>query len=204
VAFHPVKKQLVHVETSMDAEGWEQRETKFSQEFTVGEKYIPGLFAGLEPLPHIEYVALIGIGSAKKHATVGGGKVQTVCDLLREIRETIPHEFSSQAVPEQYVILRTLQFAAGLLLTLPREQVTTLFIWPSERVRENVVNPPAQTASRPALANNARTGHPQFQNRKRKNRSESMGHPPWPSTKEVNPSKCVHPRKCQHQKLPEK
>lgn len=112
VAFHPVEKRLVHVETSMASMKWTERETEFSRKFKAGKTYIPALFAGLEPLPEIEYVALIGIGSDKKHATVGGGKVQPVCDLLREIREKIPHEFSSQAVPEQYMILRTLQFAA--------------------------------------------------------------------------------------------
>lgn len=112
VAFHPVEKRLVHIETSMAADDWENREAKFSRKFKAGKVYIPNLFAGLEPLPEIEYVALIGIGSARSHASVGGGRVQTVCDLLREIRDTIPHDFSSQAVPEQFVILRSLQFAA--------------------------------------------------------------------------------------------
>ena len=61
VAFHPVERRLVHVETSMDAENWEKRETKFSRKFKAGKTYIPSLFAGLGSLPEIEYVALIGI-----------------------------------------------------------------------------------------------------------------------------------------------
>jgi hypothetical protein len=112
VAFHPHQKQLVHIETSMDALSWKKREVNFTRKFNAGKKYIPSLFTGLEPLPEIDYVALIGIGSAKNHSSVGGGRVQTVCDLLREIRDKIPHDFSSQAVPEQFVILRALQFAA--------------------------------------------------------------------------------------------
>ena len=112
VAFHPDKTRLVHVETSMDADSWGERETKFARKFNAGKKFVPSLFAGLEPLPEIEYVASIGIGSDKNHASVGGGRVQTVRDLLGEIRDKMPHDFSSQAVPEQFVILRALQFAA--------------------------------------------------------------------------------------------
>jgi hypothetical protein len=117
VAFHPDKKRLVHIETSMDSDSWKERERKFARKFGAGKKFVPSLFSGLEPLPDIEYIALIGIGSDKNHASVGGGRVQTVCDLLREIRDKIPHDFSSQAVPEQFVILRALQFAAECWLS---------------------------------------------------------------------------------------
>jgi hypothetical protein len=122
VAFHPSKKQLVHIETSMDADSWAEREIKFARKFGAGKKHIPNLFTGLEPLPEIEYIALIGIGSDKNHASIGGGEVLTVCGLLREIRDKIPHDFSSQAVPEQFVILRTLQFAAECWLPKTAEE----------------------------------------------------------------------------------
>ncbi len=48
VAFHPVKKLLVQIETSMDAESWAQREQKFKRKFTTGKKHIPMLFSGFE------------------------------------------------------------------------------------------------------------------------------------------------------------
>lgn len=112
VAFHPVEQRLIHIETSMDSTSWKDREVNFSRKFKVGQKHIRELFQGFEPLPDIEPIALIGLGSARNHATVGGGKVVTVGDFIREIRNKIPHDVSSNVVPEQYVILRTLQFAA--------------------------------------------------------------------------------------------
>jgi hypothetical protein len=112
VAFNPGKKSLVHIETSMDSYSWAKRETRFSQKFKTGQKYIQGLFEGFESLPQIEPIALLGMGSAKAHPRVGGGTVVMVGALLCEIRKKIPHNVESQVVPEQYVILRTLQFAA--------------------------------------------------------------------------------------------
>ena len=36
VAFHPTKKHLVHIETSMDTQSWEQREQRFAKKFEAG------------------------------------------------------------------------------------------------------------------------------------------------------------------------
>lgn len=111
VAFHPVEKRLVQIETSMDAGSWPDREKAFKRKFDTGKKYIPTLFSGLEPLPEIEHTAVFGMLTEKTRDTVGGGTVLTVCDLLREIRDKIPSGYTAPTVPEQFVILRTLQFA---------------------------------------------------------------------------------------------
>lgn len=97
VAFNPKRKSLVHVETSMVTNSWAEREAEFSRKFKMGREHIPGLFEGLEPLPGIESVALLGMGSAKAHSTVGGGRVEMVGNLLREIRDKIPHKVESPA-----------------------------------------------------------------------------------------------------------
>jgi len=112
VAFHPVEKKLVQIETSMDAESWDKRETKFKRKFDTGKKYIPRLFTGLDPLPDIEHIALFGMLKTKSRDKVGGGDVLPVCELLNEIRSKIPADYTAETVPEQFVILRTLQFAA--------------------------------------------------------------------------------------------
>jgi len=111
VAFHPVEKKLVQIETSMDAESWSQREEKFRRKFSTGKKYIPPLFSGFEPLPEIQSIALFGMLKTKTREKVGGGDVLTVCELLNEIRNQLPTDYAAQAIPEQFVILRTLQFA---------------------------------------------------------------------------------------------
>jgi hypothetical protein len=111
VAFNPGQKRLVHIETTMDGNSWAVRETYFAKKFRTGKKYIPTLFEGFDPLPEIEAVALIGMGSAKDHPEIGDAKVVTVNDFLREIRDNIQYGAGSRTIPEQFVILRTLQFA---------------------------------------------------------------------------------------------
>jgi hypothetical protein len=112
VAFHPVEKLLVQIETSMDAESWAQREEKFKRKFNTGKKHIPALFGGFEPLPEVQHIAVFGMLKNKTRDKVGGGDVVPVCELLNEIRKKIPSDYAAEAVPEQFVILRTLQFAA--------------------------------------------------------------------------------------------
>jgi hypothetical protein len=57
VALHPGEKRLLHIEPSMDANSWEDRERRFAAKFEIGRKYIPTLFAGFLPLPTIEPIA---------------------------------------------------------------------------------------------------------------------------------------------------
>jgi len=47
VAFHPVRKHLVHIEPSMDADSWAVREIRYKRKFNAGKKYIPTLFEGI-------------------------------------------------------------------------------------------------------------------------------------------------------------
>jgi hypothetical protein len=111
VAFHPVKNRLVHVETSIDSDSWAEREERFSRKFRVGRERIRTLFEGFQTLPEIEPIALFVFGSAKGHPTIGGGRVQLIGELLSEIRAKIPKDVAKSVIPEQYMILRTLQFA---------------------------------------------------------------------------------------------
>ncbi len=114
VAFHPELGRLVHVEASMDADSWEQREKRFKRKFETGEKHIHAVFKGLSLPPHPERIAVFGLGSRKSHKTVGGGKVVLLGDLLAEIAAELKgHSWSSDAVPEGFPILRTLQVATA-------------------------------------------------------------------------------------------
>jgi hypothetical protein len=112
VAFNPKTKHLVHFEPSMDAHGWKKREERFRKKFEAGRKYIPQLFEAFKPLPEIERIALFVFGSAKDHAEVGSGRVLMIKDFMQTIRNGIKGKsISKEAIPEKYVILRTLQFA---------------------------------------------------------------------------------------------
>ena len=111
VAFDPVKRHLVHIEPSMDAESWEQREQRFGKKFAAGLKHIPGLFPGLDLPEKIEQIAIFAFASRANHPTLAGRKVLLVSDLMREIIEDLSDKkIVSAAVPEHHPILRTLQF----------------------------------------------------------------------------------------------
>ncbi|MCZ8129881.1 MAG: hypothetical protein O9284_01070 [Steroidobacteraceae bacterium] len=112
VALHPKSRHLVHVEPSMDAGSWETRALRYQKKFDAGQKYIPGLFDGLGATADIDQVALFGLGSRKTHPTLAGGRVMIAPELIAEIQAVLAtRHYASQAVPEQYVCLRTLQFA---------------------------------------------------------------------------------------------
>ena len=120
VAFHPEKKHLVHIEPSMDAYSWAQREKRYAKKFGAGRKYIPGLFVGLE-LPEIEQIALFVFGSSKGRAKLGGGNVLVIADFMAQIKAEIKDRpIYNAAIPEQYPLLRALQFAAAYWNEEPR------------------------------------------------------------------------------------
>lgn len=115
VAFNPDARHLVHIEPSMDADSWDNREKRFSAKFEAGKRYIPKLFGGFGDLPGIEQIAVFAFGSTKTHATVGGGRVLHVKELMKDIRRDVSkRRIDNAAIPEQFVILRALQFAANL------------------------------------------------------------------------------------------
>ena len=114
VAFNPETKHLVQVEPSMDASSWGIREARYRKKFEAGKKHIPNLFSGLALPSEIEQIALFVFGSSKNRTTIGGGQILMISDLMREIREEMKgRRVANAAVPEQYPILRALQFAAN-------------------------------------------------------------------------------------------
>lgn len=112
VAFCPQRQHLVHIEPSMDAHTWERREERYAKKFEAGRKYIPSMFGGIALPSSIEQIALLGFASNSNIKTLAGGRVMTSADLLLEITAEISNlRISKSAIPEQYPLLRTIQFA---------------------------------------------------------------------------------------------
>ena len=114
VAFNPTEQRLVHVEPSMDADSWDRRNKRFAAKFSAGKRYIPSLFSGFTDLPEIEQIALLVFAGEQGHPEIGGGRIVLIKDLISEIRRALAkRSIRNKAIPEQYQILRGLQFAAN-------------------------------------------------------------------------------------------
>jgi hypothetical protein len=112
VAFSPEKGSLVHIEPSLDADTWPERERRYAKKFEAGRKYVPGLFPGI-PIPNeIEQLALFVYGGTDVSRDLAGGRVVFVREFLEEVRKELTgRRVSEAAVPETFPLLRTLQFA---------------------------------------------------------------------------------------------
>ena len=110
VAYDPSTSELLHVETSMDADSWAEREKRCLRKFQTGERYIRALFHGISSKTPIEKIAIFGLGSRKNHKVVGGGTVKLVDEFVADILADLATvSWYKRAVPEQYPIIRTLQ-----------------------------------------------------------------------------------------------
>jgi hypothetical protein len=119
VAFNPCKRKLVHIEPSLDCHSWDKREKRFNSKFAAGRKYIPKLFVGLDVPCEIEQIAVLLYASKTNNQSIGGGKLMLVPELLCEIIDGLRgRKIAKQAVPENFPLLRTIQFVAEF-----REQV---------------------------------------------------------------------------------
>ena len=113
VAFHPEQKRLVHVEPSLDADSWEKREERYLKKFEAGRRYIPGLFPGINLPSPPEQIALFVFAGRGTRDAVGGGRIVLIKDFMRDILTVVrERRVASAAIPEEYSLLRTLQFAA--------------------------------------------------------------------------------------------
>jgi hypothetical protein len=113
VAFHPGLQKLVQVEPSLDAHTWEKREGRYAKKFQAGRRYIPALFEGLTLPSELEQIALLVFAGGTSRTTLGGGRVVFIKAFMREILEKVrTRRVNSAAIPEEYPLLRTLQFAA--------------------------------------------------------------------------------------------
>lgn len=113
VAFHPEQRSLVQLEPSLDSDSWSKREIRYKKKFEAGRKYIPSLFQAI-PIPkHIDQIALFVYGGGEDRKHLAGGRVVFVRDFMADVYAGICHrKVNSAAIPEEFPLLRTLQFAA--------------------------------------------------------------------------------------------
>jgi len=113
VVFHPGTHKLLHVEPSLDALTWKEREPEYLKKFQAGRQYIPTLFEGLSLPGKIEQIALFVFGAGR--TTLAGGRVLSIGDFMVQVHDYLHANWRNvrnAAIPEEYPLLRTLQFAA--------------------------------------------------------------------------------------------
>lgn len=109
VAYHPQTKHLIHLEPSIDANSWDNREDRFKKKFAAGHEYIGSeVFPWVDKNTPIEQVAVLITSSRTELA---GGKVWSIDELMRDIRTEIINAgiMAKNAIPEEYDLLRTIQ-----------------------------------------------------------------------------------------------
>lgn len=113
VAFHPSRRLLVQIEPSLDADSWKKREERYKKKFTAGRKHIPALFEGIEIPQSIDQLALFLFAGRTTRTEIGGGKIVHFEDFMNQVLAAVRQRpLNSAMIPEQYTLLRTLQFAA--------------------------------------------------------------------------------------------
>lgn len=112
VGVNPTTGHLIHVECSLDADSWGQRDARFAAKFERGRRYVPSLFNGLNLPSDLDQVGLFMMAGGTR-AEVGGGRVVRVADFISEITSHLKkYRPEKSAVPSGLPLLRTLQLAA--------------------------------------------------------------------------------------------
>lgn len=136
VAFHPIRRHLVHIEPSLDLLSWKDREQHFQLKFDAGKRYLHRMF-GAEPHVHIQQIALIGSADGEPRHSIAGGKIVRLPDLLADILQALASfDIAESLVPDQWPLIRTLQFVAAY-----RDRLVPVLIKSSENsIRKSTVS----------------------------------------------------------------
>jgi len=93
LAFNPNTRTVVHIEPSMDAQSWADREKRYKKKFDAGRKHIPRIFESLGGVEQIQQIAPFVFASDKTHQQIGGGQILLVQHLRK--RPTNPSQPSA-------------------------------------------------------------------------------------------------------------
>ncbi len=116
IAYNPATNHLVQYEPSVDADSWARREERFKKKFAMGRQHvrdIPQLsFLTQEQVDSMEQIAVFPAVTETRRDFLGG-KAIGMDELMSTINQFVRERglMAYNAFPEQYPMLRTLQFA---------------------------------------------------------------------------------------------
>lgn len=127
VAFHPETRRLVHVEPSLDTQSWEKRRIRYAKKFKAGRSHIPALFPGIRLPRSLEQVALFAYGGRADAHDLDGARVVFIREFMLQVLAAVRQlKLAKAAVPEEYPLLRSLQFAAQFWPVAAQQAVEAL------------------------------------------------------------------------------
>ena len=116
LAYHPSMRELIHVETSTDANKWSERVERINQKFSNAKPYYRSILPGID----IENTKRIAIYSLNQSVPENLSGVEldieliTIPQMFKEITEKLKTKNpAKEAVPENYPLIRAIQFASN-------------------------------------------------------------------------------------------
>ena len=112
-AFEPNKKEFIHIETSMDADSWNERMSKFKRKFKDASCHYNSLF----PFKNKSTVTRIAIVGFAKNPRIPQNWPQNIevvsipCQISKICYALRDKDPQKEAVPESFPLLRAMQFA---------------------------------------------------------------------------------------------
>ena len=113
IGYHPNTGALVHYEPSIDALSWAKREARYQKKFEAGRNYIfRDIFSWLPSSTPLQQIAVF-VSHPKGRDTIAGGTIISIDELMAEMRGKVIAcgVMASNAIPEQYPLLGTLQLS---------------------------------------------------------------------------------------------
>ncbi len=113
LAYLPERRNVSHIETSMDANSWSERKKRFAKKFSIPRSVYARLFP--DGFSYLERIVVVGLARVQDPGILGSDiHVYSVPTMVRLIVEGIAAKHpATAAVPETYPLLRALQFGAA-------------------------------------------------------------------------------------------
>jgi hypothetical protein len=115
IVYNEEESRVIHLEPSLDAMSWAKREARFAKKFEAGRRYIPkDVFPRVPKDVKIQQIAIL-INAGPTRRQLAGAEVVTVDEMVGRIRDSVRARgiAARAAIPEQYPLLRTIQFVVS-------------------------------------------------------------------------------------------
>jgi len=121
LAYSPMKGELLHIETSSDADSWSVRKDRLLKKFRFSHEQYEKLFS--VRIDKVRKIAVCGFSFNSRSLKLGDIELRSVREFLCEISEELSHkDLMREAVPESYPLLRAIQMSTWAMKKSDKER----------------------------------------------------------------------------------